>query len=174
MITTKRLTLRKWQESHREAFAQLHAHPEVMADLGGPIDRTGSDRKFDRYREAQDVHGIARWAVETPDGAFIGYAGVMPRLSPDHPLGAHHEVGWRFVRSAWGNGYATESARAALDHAVGQAGINGIISYTAADNLRSQAVMKRLGLVRRPSLDFSETVGDGGQWHGLVWALDPD
>jgi RimJ/RimL family protein N-acetyltransferase len=150
----------------------MHADPEVMADLGGPINFAESKAKFERYREALRQHGTSRWAVETPDGAFLGYAGVMPRLSPEHPIGPHHEIGWRFVRHAWGHGYATESAKAALDHALNVVGLTEIISYTSVENLRSQAVMRKIGLVRSPARDFVQKTSDGRAWRGLVWAMD--
>lgn len=151
----------------------MHSDPEVMADLGGPIDAHDSRRKFDRYRMAFRQYGVARWAVEDRGGAFLGYAGVMPRMSPEHPLGEHFEVGWRFVRSAWGNGYATESARASLDHAVHALGRADILAYTSAENLRSQSVMKKLGLVRCPTLDFAQETASGALWNGLVWQVCP-
>ncbi|MGD9881781.1 MAG: GNAT family N-acetyltransferase [Reyranella sp.] len=162
-IETRRLRLRPWQEDDRPAFAALHADPEVMADLGGPIDRVASDAKFDRYVANFARHGISRWAVTARDGDFLGYAGVTPE--PDsHPLGRHCQVGWRFARRAWGHGYATEAASAALDDAFGRAGLREVLAYTAADNARSQAVMARLGLRRDSGRDFTMN-----GWHGLVW-----
>jgi RimJ/RimL family protein N-acetyltransferase len=146
----------------------MHADPDVMADLGGPINGVESDAKLDRYRAAYVEHGISRWAVCDAQEAFIGYAGVMPRSSPDHPLGPHHEIGWRFMRTAWGSGYATESASAALKHALEQPGLPEVLSYTSADNIRSQAVMARLKLRRDASRDFIADYGKGS-WRGLVW-----
>lgn len=169
MIQTDRLTLRRWTIADYPAFARMNADPEVMADLGGPFVRTASDGKLDCYSAAWTGHGISRWAVDNADGAFIGYAGVMFRPSADHPLGPHHEIGWRFIRAAWGHGHATESARAALDHAFKREGLREIVAYTAADNLRSQAVMKRVGLQRDPSRDFVAEY-PSGPWRGLVWA----
>jgi RimJ/RimL family protein N-acetyltransferase len=147
----------------------MHADVEVMADQGGPVDQVKSDEKFDRYRAAYQEHGVSRWAVETEDGAFLGYAGVMPRLRPDHPLGPHFEIGWRFTRRAWGKGYATESARAALDDAFRRTELKEIVSYTSADNVRSRAVMTRLKLQREPSRDFVAEYEVVGLWRGLVW-----
>ena len=147
----------------------MNADPEVMADLGGPIGRAESDAKLVRFAAAYGRHGFCRWAIER-DGGFLGYAGVMPS-GPDHPLGPHHEIGWRLVRAAWGGGYATEAARAALDDALTRAGLREVLAYTAPDNHRSQAVMTRLGLKRDPSRDFNTDTQRLGRWQGLVWAM---
>ena len=171
MIETPRLRLHRWDDRHREAFAMMHVDPEVMADLGGTINRSESSEKFEQYVAARRDHRVSRWAVENLGGAFLGYAGVMPRLSKDHPLGEHFEVGWRFVRNAWGHGYATESAKAALRHAVNEVGLSEIISYTSLDNERSQAVMAKLNLVRDPARDFMMLIPSGEQWQGLVWVV---
>ena len=113
LIETFRLHLRSWRESDREAFAAMNSDPDVMRDLGGPISREQSDAKFDRYVAAWEKNSVGRWAIESTGGDFLGYAGVLESDS-SHPLGRHYEAGWRLVRSAWGKGYATEAAKAAL------------------------------------------------------------
>jgi len=167
ILTTPRLRLRPWRDDDRAAFAALTADPEVMRDLGGPLDRAGSDAKLDLYREAYDRNGFCRWAVESLSGEVLGYAGIMP-LGADHPLGPAVEIGWRLARHAWGHGYATEAAAAALQDGFDRLGSPEILAYTAPDNRRSQAVMARLSLRREPARDFTATY-DGTPWHGLVW-----
>lgn len=169
IINTPRLRLRGWRETDREAFADMHRHPEVMRDYGGVLSQTSSNEKFDRYKATFEQVGFSRWAIESIDNVFLGYTGLMPVRS-SHPLGTHVDIGWRFVRSAWGHGYATEAAGAALKDAFERVGLSEVIAYTAPDNFRSQAVMKRLGLHRDPSRDFTIDYSFG-PWHGMVWFM---
>jgi RimJ/RimL family protein N-acetyltransferase len=151
----------------------MSSDPEVMADLGGPYDHAESAAKFEKYLSAYERFGFSRWVVEDSENRFVGYAGIMPS-PPDHPLGVHVEVGWRLVRSAWGKGYATEAARAALTDTFKRHGFAEVLSYTSADNKRSQAVMTRVGLKRDESLDFSHKYTTL-TWRGLVWkARNPE
>jgi RimJ/RimL family protein N-acetyltransferase len=161
-------TLELWTERHRDGFAALHADPVVMADLGGPFARSESDAKFDRYRDAWAGDGISRWAIVDPAGRCLGYAGVIRRNGHDHPLGTHFEIGWRLCRASWGKGYVVNSARRALEHAWRNLDTAEIVSYTAADNLRSRRVMERLGLERDEARDFTADY-ERGPWSGLVW-----
>ncbi len=170
-LRTARLTLRRWRETDRDAFAALNADPEVASDLGGPLDRSQSDAKFDRYVATFERRGFCRWAIEDSQQLFLGYAGVMPS-PPNHPLGPHAEIGWRLARPAWGRGYATEAAAAAFLDAFARVGLDEVLAYTAGDNARSQAVMRRLGLQRDAARDFSH-VYDGKPWDGLVWVARP-
>jgi RimJ/RimL family protein N-acetyltransferase len=168
-IQTDRLRLRDWTEKDRDAFAGLNDDPVVMADLGGPLDRNHSDAKLDRYMQSFRRNGYGRWLVETRSGRFLGYCGVMP-VNGGHPIGPHHEIGWRLHQNAWGNGYATEAARAALGDAFRRVQLAEVLAYTAADNVRSQAVMDRLKLRRDKSRDFSVYNDRVGSWRGLVWS----
>ena len=169
-IVTDRLVLKSWQDADPIAFAAMNSDRDVMADVGGPIDETKSNQKFVLYSNAPNKHGYARWYVEL-NNEFIGYCGVMHRPSP-HPLGDHDEIGWRFVKSAWGFGYATEAAKSALTDAHERLGLKKVYSYTGPHNLRSQAVMMRLGLLRRPEYDFSHDYKAGNRWSAKVWVSE--
>jgi RimJ/RimL family protein N-acetyltransferase len=171
-IETDRLRLRTWVEDDRDAFAELNADPIVMADLGGPLSRDLSDAKLERYIDTFRHHRYGRWLLETLAGGFLGYCGVMP-AAEDHPIGPHHEVGWRLHRGAWGQGYATEAARAALGDAFRRVQLTEVLAYTAVDNVRSQAVMRRLHLRRDESRDFEVYNARLGSWRGLVWSATP-
>ena len=128
----------------------MNADPAVMEYFPGTLDRAESDAMLDRIRDrwAADGHGL--WAVErSADGAFLGFTGLARLAYLDEP-----EVGWRFVPSAWGHGYATEAAEAALAFGFGELGVSEIVSVTTVSNERSMAVMRRLGMTRDPADDF--------------------
>jgi RimJ/RimL family protein N-acetyltransferase len=168
IITTERTILRPWRDEDREPMAAMQADPEVMADFPAPLTRAESDAKVDRYARTFDELGYCRWALTRADGLFLGYLGIMP-IFDHHPRAPGVEIGWRMARGAWGFGYATEAARAALADGFERIGMAEVLSYTAPENLRSQAVMGRLGLTRRPELDFTSDYG-GHAWSGLVWS----
>lgn len=163
--------LQRWSEKHWNGFADMQCDPQVMADLGGPFDESASREKFERYRDVWEDNGISRWAVVDRSGVFLGYAGIMLRSDLAHPLGSHAEIGWRFRTDVWGQGLATASARRALDHAWSILDVPEIVSYTAAENLRSQNVMKRLDLKREARRDFTARYPKG-YWTGLVWVAE--
>jgi RimJ/RimL family protein N-acetyltransferase len=170
LLKTARTSLRPWREADAPAFAALHADAEVMRDIGGPLSRSQSDNKLHRYLAAFAQHGFCRWAVDDLDGNFIGYAGVMP-IPPHYPLASGFEIGWRFVRSAWGKGLAFEAAAAALKDIFMRTELTEILSFTAPDNVRSQALMRRLQLRRDEERDFTVDC-DGAPWRGLVWVAE--
>jgi RimJ/RimL family protein N-acetyltransferase len=64
------------------------------------------------------------------------------------------EIGWRLARSAWGQGYATEAGLTSVGFGFEEAGLREIVSFTSASNLRSRAVMERIGMTHNPLDDF--------------------
>lgn len=153
-IETDRLVLRRWREEDREPFAALNADPEVMRYFVRPLTREESDRLVDRIEARFEADGIGQWAVERrEDGRFLGFTGLAP-ASFEASFTPTIEVGWRFARSAWGHGYATEAGRAALHYGFQVRGLETILSWTSVLNLPSIAVMERLGMHHDPADDF--------------------
>ncbi|HEY8573940.1 GNAT family N-acetyltransferase [Phenylobacterium sp.] len=154
MIETDRLILRPPTDADRPAIAALNADPRVGEWLSGPLTPAESDALVDRILAMIAEHGFGFWAVERKaDGAVIGLAGLLA-MGADLPPGPALEVGWRFVPESWGHGYATEAARAAVDWGFATQPNDEIVAITAYNNLRSQAVMERIGMVRDPAADF--------------------
>jgi ribosomal-protein-alanine N-acetyltransferase len=153
-LETERLILREWRADDREPFAAMNADPRVVEHLSRALDRAESDAFVERIEAhwAADGHGL--WAVERrTDGRFIGFIGLTP---PDFEAAFTPcvEIGWRLAPEAWGAGYATEGARAALAFGFERLGLDEIVSFTVPDNVKSRAVMERIGLTRDPADDF--------------------
>jgi ribosomal-protein-alanine N-acetyltransferase len=164
-IETERLVLRGWRPSDREPFAAMNADPEVVEHLVNPLTREESDALADRIEEHFAVHGYGLWAVEVPGRwPFIGFVGLLLQTFEAHFTPAV-EIGWRLARPAWGQGYATEAARAVLRHAFTEAGLDQLVSMTVPMNTRSWAVMERIGMTREPADDFDHPRVPEGHTH---------
>jgi len=152
-LATERLLLRGFLPADREPFAALNADPEVAATLSRALTRQESDAFADAIERHWLEGGFGLWALErVADGAFLGFTGLaVPTWAPVPGV----EIGWRLARSAWGFGYATEAARATLAFAFETLLLGEVVSFTAAANARSRAVMDRLGLIHEPASDFA-------------------
>jgi RimJ/RimL family protein N-acetyltransferase len=157
-LSSDRIRLRPWRDEDREPFAAMNSDPRVMEFFRGRLTRADSDAMVDRIQRHFGEHGFGLWALEVPGVApFIGFAGLdVTRFN------AHFtpcvEVGWRLAFAYWRHGYATEAARLALGHGFGTLALPEIVSYTSATNLRSRAVMERLGMRRDAADDFDHPV----------------
>ncbi len=153
-IRTERLLLRGWRDADRAPFAALNADPVVMEHFPHLLDRAGSDELVDRFDASWRQGGFGQWAIErAADGRFLGFAGLS-RPSFDAPFMPALEIGWRLAREAWGQGYATEAALAAVAFGFDTLGLDEIVSFTVPANARSRAVMDRLGMTHDPQDDF--------------------
>ena len=153
-MRTERLLMRRWQPADRGPFAAMNADPEVMAHFPATLDRAASDAFVDRIEAGFDANGFGLWALERLDtGQFIGFTGLSVARFEAHFTPAV-EIGWRLSRPAWGHGFATEAARRALRAGFEEYRLAEIVSFTAAGNAASQAVMRRIGMRRDPAEDF--------------------
>lgn len=160
-LSTERLLLRRWQDRDLAPWAAMNADPEVREHLGAPLTREESDASVARFRADFDERGYGWWAVEVrATGEFAGFAGLDP-VDDGLPF-TGVEIGWRLARAAWGKGYATEAARAVLAFGFGTLGLPEILAVTTAGNLRSQAVMRRIGMTRDPAGDFDDPTAPEG------------
>lgn len=118
------------------------------------LSREESDAMVDRIETHFVEHGFGLWAAEVRDsGSFIGYIGLaVPRF--EAAFTPCVEIGWRLAAQYWGEGLATEGARAVAEHGFHLLELAELVSFTTADNLRSRRVMEKLGMTRDPAEDF--------------------
>jgi RimJ/RimL family protein N-acetyltransferase len=148
-VRTERLLLRRWRPEDRAPLAAMNADPEVMAFVGGGavLGRGLSDDLLYRFEREWDVRGLGIWAVSVED-VFVGFCGLTV---PSFLVGpATAEIGWRLVRGAWGRGYATEAARAALAFGFEERGLEEVVALVDPGNARSLRVCEKLGMTARP------------------------
>ncbi|HEY2841527.1 MAG TPA: GNAT family N-acetyltransferase [Pirellulales bacterium] len=157
-LKTSRLSLRRWNDDDLSLFAELNADPLVMEHFPKRLDRAESDAAAARIRVHFDERGYGLWAVSVVGGApFIGFVGLnVPTFQA--AFTPCIEIGWRLSRDHWGHGYATEAARAALDFGFDELNLDEIVSFTVPANVRSRAVMERIGMRHSPEDDFEHPV----------------
>jgi RimJ/RimL family protein N-acetyltransferase len=131
-----------------------------MRHLGGVQTPEGWREAFERLRLYQREFGHTFWIVEDKAaGEILGFCGLKRVNSPGAgaALAGTPEIGWRLRESAWGRGIAKEAAIAALDLGFGRFGYDRVIAMTVPANADSEGLMKRLGMTRCESLDFTDT-----------------
>ncbi|HET6506755.1 MAG TPA: GNAT family N-acetyltransferase [Baekduia sp.] len=150
---TDRLVLRRWRVGDAARFAAINADPEVMRHIGRGhvLGRGLSDDLIARFEQEWRERGYGPWAVapRSDDAALLGFCGLTVPMFLPEVLPAV-EVGWRFARDAWGRGYATEAARAALAFAFEEHGMREVIAIVDPENARSLRVAEKLGMTPRP------------------------
>ena len=155
-LATPRLLLRPWQDTDRAPFAAMNADPNVMRYFPNLMSREESDEAIDRYNMQLTRDGFTMFALEDrTDGTFLGVLGAqtMRFEIPNLPQPAV-EIGWRLAAHAHGRGLATEGARAILTHLRNETTLREVVAITTPDNIPSQNVMRKLGMVPRPELTF--------------------
>jgi RimJ/RimL family protein N-acetyltransferase len=145
-IETQRLRLRQWRRADYEPFADLNADPRVMEFFPAALTRIESDALATRCADLIRENGWGPWAVELrASGVFIGCVGLHTP-SEQLPFSPCVEVLWRLATEHWGQGLASEAARAACGFGVRSLKLKEIVSFTVVGNHRSRRVMERLGM----------------------------
>ncbi len=153
-LPTERLLLRRWRPEDRTPFAALNADPEVMRHFPARLTRRESDALADRIELHIEREGWGLWAMEElASSRFLGFTGLA-RPGFEAPFMPAVEIGWRLDRAAWGQGFATEAARAAAAFAFDGLALRQLVSMAVVANERSRAVMRRLGMHHDRAGDF--------------------
>ena len=168
IMTSSRLLLRTFRLDDLPLYAALNADPDVARFLGGTLTREESDSIAEWAQQTFEEEGLGLLAVERrEDRAFLGMCGLHHQQSyPDEV-----EVGWRLAHEYWGNGYATEAASTWLDHAFGPLALPRVISITDRPNVRSLAVMRRLGMVFDHEAEVED---DGAVFDAVIYSITGD
>jgi RimJ/RimL family protein N-acetyltransferase len=172
-LRTDRLALRSWRESDIGPWAEMNADPEVREYLGGLLTRQESAASAAHFQAQLDERGFGFWAVEVHStGEFIGFTG-LDQVDEGMPF-TGIEIGWRLARPAWGHGYATEAALAGLAFGFETLALPEILAVTTVTNLRSQAVMRRIGMTHDPAEDFDNpTEPEGPLRRSVLYRIRP-
>ena len=140
-IYTERLLLRLPKLSDVQPMFEIHQDPDVMRFVGKSGDISVAWRNVAMMIGHWQMLGYGMWiVVDRADAQVIGRAGLWNEAG-----GPGLELGWLIRKSAWGRGYATEAARAALDWAWQHAGHDHILSVIHADNYPSIRIAEKLG-----------------------------
>jgi RimJ/RimL family protein N-acetyltransferase len=153
-LETERLLLRRWRAEDREPFASINDDAKGMEFFPARLTREESDALVDRIEAHFAERGFGAWAAELRgEGEFIGFIGLaVPQF--DAHFTPCVEIGWRLARAHWGQGLATEGARAVMHYAFAELGLAEVVSFTVPGNVRSRRVMEKLGMTHDADDDF--------------------
>ena len=153
-LRTERLILRNWRAGDRDLFRRINADDQVMEFFPFRRSVEEADAFLERLIAENEAVGYGWAAAEIADtGETIGFIGIhAAEIEPIVPSGSI-EIGWRLAPEFWGRGYVTEGARAWLGFAFDVLKVPEVLSFAVETNVRSIAVMQRLGMQRVGSFD---------------------
>jgi [ribosomal protein S5]-alanine N-acetyltransferase len=144
VLASERLRFHSWEAEDYPLLVELHRDPEVQHFLqmgDPPWDEPFLRAKFDGFRADYAENGWTKFKVLDSQGHFLGRAG-FGRFDETGEL----ELGYSFMRSLWGRGYASEAAGALLDWIYRAAPVDHVIGFAVADHMASRRVLEKAGM----------------------------
>lgn len=163
-LNTPRLRLRGWSEQDRENLFRMNSSPEVMRYFPSVMDKQQNDQFMDAIiQRFISQNGWGFWALELKSTQeFVGCVGLnIP--SDNLPFSPCTEIGWRLLPEHWRQNYTTEAAVAVIQFAFTQLKLKELVAFTAVPNKPSEAVMKKLGMIK-DSESFNHPALPNGHW----------
>lgn len=151
ILETPRLSLRELTPADDRNLFALNQDPEVIKYTGDPAFKNIHEARsflenYDQYKK----YGFGRWAViGKNDSAFLGWCGLKYDASIDET-----DIGFRFCKKYWNQGFATESARACLSYGFDKLAMETIVGRAMKENAASVKVLEKLGMQFDREFDF--------------------
>ncbi len=167
-IETERLILREIVPEDLDGMFELDADPEVHRYLGNKpvVSKEQTIEIIKNVRQQYIDNGIARWAViEKSSNNFIGWSGLKLENKPTNNHVNYYDIGYRFLKKYWGQGYAYESANASLQYAFHQLKVSEVFASAACDNIASNKILQKIGLQFIETFYYDDIKCN---WYGLV------
>ncbi|MDH5608893.1 MAG: GNAT family N-acetyltransferase [Cyclobacteriaceae bacterium] len=162
LFESERLGFGEWTMDDLDDLAAMNQDPDVMAYFPATHSVAYSREFLLRQQRHFAENGLCFFRVETRDTSrFIGFLGIQAIPFPAS-FGPGFEIGWRLVRQAWGNGYATEGALRCMTYAHEAAGLGEIYAFTSIHNQRSARVMRKTGMTCMGT--FQHPRMEAGHW----------
>jgi [ribosomal protein S5]-alanine N-acetyltransferase len=150
-IETVRTILRNLTIDDAEEFFVLNLDKEVLKYTGDqPFENIQKSKDFLTKYDEYEKYGVGRMAViEKATLKFIGWCGLKY-----HPEKDEYDIGFRFFRDYWNNGFATETAKRCLDFGFKELGIARIVGRAMKDNKASIKVFEKIEMTFKETFDF--------------------
>lgn len=152
ILETERLILRSQQPEDTETIVKMFADPEVMRFIGdgNVIPRNIAEQSVNRWNEYERKHSFSSWAVvRKEDDAFIGKCGF--NYLPDN---SDIELSYMLDEPYWGNGYASEIAKATLDYGLNKLDLKRVVALVYPQNSPSIRVIEKTGFKFEKEYDY--------------------
>lgn len=147
-LETNRLIMRPFEERDAEGLFLLDSNPEVMKYVGGVVSTKieQSQQMIEFIQKQYKENRVGRLAViEKSTNTLIGWSGLKYLTSEINGMKNVYELGYRFLPEYWGKGYATETARAALNYAFNEIKTDVVYAMAVTENTGSNRVLQKLG-----------------------------
>ena len=172
VLTTERLLLRRIAEDDLDPHMALLNTPAMMRHLGGVQPRSVIAAKHAAARASFGAEGFGFMMIEErASGEMVGHCGLRRVAHALAPNPEDHEIGWLVREDRWRLGYAHEAMRAVVDWAFTAIGAAQIVALTCEANVGSWRLMGKLGMARRPDLDFTDPAMPPEQNPTIQYAL---
>jgi ribosomal-protein-alanine N-acetyltransferase len=152
VVETSQLLLRHLAWDDLEDLAALYADPVIMRFISAPRTYEETQHRLAEILSNYEAYGYGLWAtIHKADNQFIGRCGLIPQRVDGEP---EVEIGYMLAKEYWGQGLATEAARAIRDYGFEKLGFDRLISLIDPENIASQKIALKNGLTYEKDTRF--------------------